>query len=103
MPLRAIEAANPWSSARRVKAVVILQSPLYDSSRSRLVSRSAPMNRIVLSTSFVLAAVVSAQEARLSGTVSDSSGAAVPTVNISAVQVERQVSFQTQTDAEGRY
>lgn len=61
------------------------------------------MNRIVLSISFVFAAVVSAQEARLSGTISDSSGAAVPTVNITAVQVERHVSFQTQTDAEGRY
>ena len=61
------------------------------------------MNRVVLSAAFILAAVASAQEARLSGTVSDTSGAAVPSVNISALQLDRRVTFQTQTGPEGRF
>lgn len=44
-----------------------------------------------------------AQEARLNGTVSDPSGAAVANVRIVANQAERNLPFETVTDSEGRY
>jgi hypothetical protein len=48
-------------------------------------------------------AVGYAQEARLNGTVSDPSGAAVANVRIVANQAERNLPFETITDSEGRY
>ncbi len=51
----------------------------------------------------ILAGLAVGQEARLSGTVADPSGASIPSVAVTATQGERQVVFQAQTDAEGRY
>ncbi|MFN0106938.1 MAG: TonB-dependent receptor domain-containing protein [Bryobacteraceae bacterium] len=51
----------------------------------------------------IFPALAVAQEARLSGSVSDTSGASIPSVALTATQGERQVVFQTQTDVEGRY
>ena len=51
----------------------------------------------------ILAGLAVGQEARLSGTVADPSGASIPSVAVTATQGERQVIFQAQTDDEGRY
>lgn len=44
-----------------------------------------------------------AQEARLTGTVSDPSGASISSARITATQQERNLPFQATTDGEGRY
>lgn len=44
-----------------------------------------------------------AQEARLTGTVSDPSGASIGGAKVVATQAERNVSFEAATDPEGRY
>src|SRR5688500_17760759 len=50
---------------------------------------------------------VSVSEAQVTGTISgyvkDPSGAAVPTVNVTAVQVERKITRQAQANSEGFY
>ncbi|HYI94036.1 MAG TPA: carboxypeptidase-like regulatory domain-containing protein [Bryobacteraceae bacterium] len=51
----------------------------------------------------ILAELAIGQEARLSGTITDPSGASIPSVAVKATQGERQVIFQAQTDDEGRY
>jgi hypothetical protein len=48
-------------------------------------------------------ALLQAQEARLTGTVTDPSGAAISGTAIAATQVKRNVSFQATTDTAGRY
>jgi hypothetical protein len=44
-----------------------------------------------------------AQEARLNGTVSDPTGSVIPGAKITATQTERNVAFDTASDAVGRY
>jgi len=61
------------------------------------------MNRVVVLAALVWVTLASAQEARLSGTISDSSGGAIPSVNVVAMQGERQLTFQTQSDPDGRF
>ncbi|MBS1826187.1 MAG: TonB-dependent receptor [Acidobacteria bacterium] len=56
-----------------------------------------------ISVWILFASLASAQEARLSGTVTDSTGAILPNVAIQAVLTDRQTTFQTQSDTEGRY
>jgi hypothetical protein len=52
---------------------------------------------------FLVSASLPAQEARLSGTVSDPSGSVLVGVVVTATQVERNVVFNATTGAEGRY
>ncbi|MEO7652111.1 MAG: carboxypeptidase-like regulatory domain-containing protein, partial [Bryobacteraceae bacterium] len=49
------------------------------------------------------AATLFAQEARLTGTVTDPSGSILPAVAISATQTERNLTFSAVTNTEGRY
>ena len=51
----------------------------------------------------LLAAQAQAQEAALTGTVTDPSGAAVVGVDVTATQVERNVTFKTKSGPDGRY
>ena len=51
----------------------------------------------------LLAAQAQAQEAALTGTVTDPSGAAVVGVDVTATQVERNVAFKTKSGPDGRY
>jgi len=43
------------------------------------------------------------QEARMTGVVTDASGAVVADASITVTQVQRNLSFRAATDAEGRY
>jgi len=66
----------------------------------------ARLPRVILNASGLLMAVAtlaSGQEARLTGTVSDPSGAVLVGVEVTATQIERNLPFRTVTDAEGRY
>jgi hypothetical protein len=48
-------------------------------------------------------AILLAQEGRLSGTVTDSTGAVVPGATITATQTTQSISFTTKSGAEGLY
>src|SRR5208282_2754337 len=49
------------------------------------------------------AATLLAQEARLSGTVTDSSGATAPNVAITATQTAQNISFTTKSGPDGQF
>jgi hypothetical protein len=60
------------------------------------------MRRLVFVV-FLGCAGLLAQEARLNGTVSDSSGSVIPGARITATQTERNVVFETASDETGRF
>src|SRR5438874_11238706 len=47
--------------------------------------------------------ILQGQEARLSGTVTDPTGAVLPDVTITATQTRQTISFKAKTDSEGQY
>ncbi|HUQ94036.1 MAG TPA: TonB-dependent receptor [Bryobacteraceae bacterium] len=57
----------------------------------------------IAATTLLAAASLSAQEARLTGTVTDPSGALVPNAKISATQSGRNQTFETTSSTDGRY
>lgn len=52
---------------------------------------------------FVLPACMFAQQARLNGTVTDTSGAALPDTEIAATQTDQNLVFKTRSGADGHY
>ena len=66
--------------------------------RSRMVLRS-----IIVCTILSLPTIAHAQEAAVSGTVTDSSGAVLPGVAVRAVHEATGNAFETVTDARGAY
>src|SRR5712691_6083410 len=72
--------------------------------RSGQEGQSMTMKKLLgITATLFLAGTIRAQEARLNGTVSDSSGSVLVGVPVTATQTERNLPFTTTTDAEGRY
>jgi hypothetical protein len=60
-------------------------------------------NNLIIALWLFAAAGLYAQEARLTGTVTDPSGSVLTSVQVSATQTERNVKFQAASDTEGRF
>jgi len=58
---------------------------------------------LFIAPSLIFAVAACAQEARLTGAVTDASGAVIVGAAITATQTERSLAFSTMSDAEGRY
>src|ERR1035441_11114667 len=62
-----------------------------------------PLTAYLLLAGMLLPIAALAQQARLSGTVTDPSGAAIPGVTVTVNQTEQNISFKANSDTEGQY
>src|ERR1022692_1497753 len=62
-----------------------------------------PLTAYLLLAGMLLPMAALAQQARLSGTVTDTSGAAIPGATVTVNQTEQNISFKANSDTEGQY
>ena len=68
-----------------------------------MFANTRSFSRLLAGVFLLVCGTLHAQEARLTGTVSDPSGASIGSARITATQAERNLSFQAITDSEGRF
>src|SRR5215203_2120394 len=61
------------------------------------------MKKFLLALSLCALAVAQTTSSRITGTITDPAGAAIPAANITVTNVETGVSFKTVTGAQGEY